>query len=96
MLNKETTVTEKKTITINATSTITDAESGVSTQICTMSTQFDKVNGKLVDYGMVSITKIITNNEAYRKNKEQYEKDCAEFEEYVNSMLADEEVANDN
>ena len=36
MLNKETTVTEKKTITINATSTITDAESGVSTQICTM------------------------------------------------------------
>ena len=51
MLNKETTVTEKKTITIN---------------------------------------------EAYRKNKEQYEKDCAEFEEYVNSMLADEEVANED
>ena len=86
MLNKETTVTEKKAITINATSTIKDAESGVSTQICTMSTQFDKINGKLVDYG----------NEAYRKNKEQYEKDCAEFEEYVNSMLADEEVVNED
>lgn len=65
---------KSKTMNVNGSSivTVNEKEMVVST-----------MNASIGENGAININKYIQNKEAYLENKEQVEKDAAEFESYV-------------
>lgn len=65
---------KSKTMNVNGSSIVTAKEKEIV--VSTM-------NASISENGAININKYIQNKEAYLENKEQVEKDAAEFEAYV-------------
>lgn len=85
MLEKTCETTEKKSLSVRGSSVIENG--GINTTICTFSTAFDKVNGKLPDNAIVSISQTIINSKLYMENKEQCRSDYLAFADYVDTLI---------
>ena len=81
MLEKNCETTEKKSFSVRGSSVIEN------TTVCTFSTGFDKVNGKLPDNAIISISQTIINSKLYMANKEQCREDYMAFSDYVDTII---------